>query len=61
MSGGRLVLSIGAGWNEPEYRMFGYPYDHRVDRFAEAFTIIDGLLRNGQIDFEGDLLPGPRV
>jgi alkanesulfonate monooxygenase SsuD/methylene tetrahydromethanopterin reductase-like flavin-dependent oxidoreductase (luciferase family) len=33
--------------------MFGYPFDHRVDRFAEAFTIISGLLRDGQIDFEG--------
>jgi probable F420-dependent oxidoreductase len=53
ISGGRLILGIGAGWNEPEYRAFGYPFDHRVDRFEEALTIITGLLRNGQIDFEG--------
>ncbi|CAA9579826.1 MAG: hypothetical protein AVDCRST_MAG49-4665 [uncultured Thermomicrobiales bacterium] len=53
ISGGRLILGLGAGWNEVEYRMFGYPYDHRVDRFAEAFTIIDGLLRHGAVDFEG--------
>jgi alkanesulfonate monooxygenase SsuD/methylene tetrahydromethanopterin reductase-like flavin-dependent oxidoreductase (luciferase family) len=37
ISGGRLILGLGAGWNEVEYRMFGYPFDHRVDRFAEAF------------------------
>jgi probable F420-dependent oxidoreductase len=53
ISGGRLILGIGAGWNEPEYRAFGYPFDHRVDRFEEALTIITGLLRNGHLDYEG--------
>src|SRR5687768_17318302 len=53
ISGGRLILGLGAGWNEPEYRAFGYPFDHRVDRFEEALTIIGGLLRDGHIDFEG--------
>ena len=69
ISGGRLVLGLGAGWNEPEFRAYGYPYDHRVDRFEEAFTIIRTLLREGVIDFDGrwyqardcELLPrGPR-
>jgi probable F420-dependent oxidoreductase len=53
ISNGRLILGLGAGWNEPEYLAFGYPFDHRVDRFEEALTIITGLLRNGHIDFEG--------
>jgi len=53
VSGGRLVLGLGAGWNEPEFRAFGFPYDHRVDRFEEAFTIIRTLLREGAIDFDG--------
>ena len=26
ISGGRLVLGLGAGWHEPEYRAFGFPY-----------------------------------
>src|SRR5262245_56951853 len=30
VSGGRLVLGLGAGYVESEYRAFGYPYDHRV-------------------------------
>ena len=69
ISGGRLVLGLGAGWNETEFRAFGFPYDHRVDRFEEAFTIIRTLLREGAIDFDGrwyqvrdcELLPrGPR-
>jgi alkanesulfonate monooxygenase SsuD/methylene tetrahydromethanopterin reductase-like flavin-dependent oxidoreductase (luciferase family) len=69
LSGGRFVLGLGAGWNETEFRAYGYPYDHRIDRFEEAFTIIRTLLREGFIDFDGrwyqardcELLPrGPR-
>ena len=53
ISGGRLILGLGAGWHEPEYHAFGYPFDHRVGRFEEALTIIRGLLRDGHIDFAG--------
>lgn len=53
ISGGRLILGLGAGWNEREYRAFGFPFDHRVSRFEEAFTIIRGLLRDGRVDFDG--------
>lgn len=53
ISGGRLILGLGAGWNEAEYRAFGFPFDHRVDRFEEAFAIIRGLLREGAVDFVG--------
>ena len=69
ISGGRLILGLGAGWNDTEFRAFGFPFDHRIDRFEEAFTIIRTLLRDGAIDFDGqfyqardcELLPrGPR-
>lgn len=53
ISGGRLILGIGAGWHKPEYTAFGYPFDNRVARFEEAITIIHGLLRNGHINFNG--------
>lgn len=53
MSGGRLILGLGAGWNEAEYRAFGIPFDFRVDRFAEAIQIITSLLRTGHSDFSG--------
>jgi alkanesulfonate monooxygenase SsuD/methylene tetrahydromethanopterin reductase-like flavin-dependent oxidoreductase (luciferase family) len=67
ISGGRLVLGLGAGWNETEYLAFGYPFDRRVARFAEAFTIVRSLLRQGRVDFVGEfysardceLLPRP--
>jgi probable F420-dependent oxidoreductase len=53
ISDGRLILGLGAGWNEAEYVAFGYPFDHRVSRFEEAVTIITGLLREGHVDFAG--------
>ena len=39
ISGGRLVLGLGAGWMEPEYHAFGYPFDHRVSRFDVEFVL----------------------
>lgn len=65
----RLVPAGSQAEDEPEYRAFGFPYDHRVSRFEEAFTIIRTLLQEGRIDFDGryyqardcELLPrGPR-
>jgi probable F420-dependent oxidoreductase len=53
ISGGRLILGIGAGWNEVEFEAFGIPYDHRVSRFEEAFTILRELLQTGRTDFMG--------
>lgn len=53
ISDGRLILGIGAGWNEEEFTAFGYPFDHRVSRFEEALTIIHGLLKHGHVDFSG--------
>lgn len=51
--GGRLILGLGAGWVESDFRAFGFPFDHRVSRFEEALTIVATLLRDGKIDFEG--------
>src|SRR5262245_1573440 len=53
ISDGRLILGLGAGWHEPEYQAFGYPFDRRVSRFEEALQIIVPLLRQGRVDFEG--------
>jgi probable F420-dependent oxidoreductase len=53
ISGGRLVLGLGAGWNEVEYRAFGIPYDHRVTRFEEAFEILRLLLAGERVTLSG--------
>jgi probable F420-dependent oxidoreductase len=53
VSGGRFVLGLGAGWNTAEFSAFGVPYDRRVARFAEAFTIIRGLLHGERVTLDG--------
>ena len=68
ISGGRLVLGVGAGWNRTEFDAYGLPYDHRVDRFGEAFAIVRGLLSGERVTLDGRywhaadavLLPKPR-
>jgi len=57
LSDGRLEIGIGAGWNKPEYEGAGLPYDPgatRIDRLAEAVTIMKGLFAEGPVDFQGD-------
>jgi alkanesulfonate monooxygenase SsuD/methylene tetrahydromethanopterin reductase-like flavin-dependent oxidoreductase (luciferase family) len=53
LSGGRLVLALGAGWNEAEFRAFGLPFDHHVSRFAEAFEIVRRLVAGERVTFTG--------
>ncbi len=53
VSGGRLVLGVGAGWNEAEFRAFGIPFDHRVARFEEALPIVRGLLAGERVTLHG--------
>ena len=53
ISGGRLVLALGAGWNETEFRAFGVPFDHRASRFTESFEIIRRLLAGERVTLEG--------
>ena len=53
ISGGRLILGVGAGYHELEYTAFGYPYDKKYSRFKEAIQIVHSLLKTGKVDFDG--------
>ncbi|HET7029750.1 MAG TPA: TIGR03621 family F420-dependent LLM class oxidoreductase [Candidatus Limnocylindrales bacterium] len=56
LSEGRLVVGIGAGWNEPEYRSIGLPFDPapvRIDRMLEAIAILRGLFADGPLSYAG--------
>ena len=48
ISGGRLLLGVGAGWQENEHEQYGIdlpPPGERLDRFEEACQVLHGLLR----------------
>jgi alkanesulfonate monooxygenase SsuD/methylene tetrahydromethanopterin reductase-like flavin-dependent oxidoreductase (luciferase family) len=53
VSGGRFILGLGAGDSAGEYETLGLPPDHPVGRFEEALQVVRGLLRDGEIDFQG--------
>lgn len=56
MSGGRFTLGIGAGWNEEEYRAYGYPFPPasvRVEQLEEALQIIKAMWTDEAVTFEG--------
>lgn len=53
VSGGRLTLGLGAGWHEPEYHAFGYPFDHLAARFEEAVQVIRPLLAGERVTVAG--------
>ena len=56
ISGGRLILGLGAGWHADEHRRYGIalPDPHeRVDRFAEAVELITLLMSQERTTYAG--------
>jgi F420-dependent oxidoreductase-like protein len=72
LSGGRLNLGLGAGWNQREHDLFGYDLldvEHRFQRFEEGLQVVTRLLQSKQpVTFDGHyyqlrnavLLPRPQ-
>jgi F420-dependent oxidoreductase-like protein len=56
ISGGRLEVGLGAGWNQMECDAYGItlpPLKERFDRFDEGVQIVVGLLSQEYTDFAG--------
>jgi probable F420-dependent oxidoreductase len=57
LSGGRLDVAIGAGWNEPEYTAIGLRFDPirvRQARLAESVAVLKGCFGAGPFSFAGE-------
>lgn len=56
ISGGRVVLGLGAGWQENEHQKYGIPFytlKERMDRLEEACQVVKGLLSGSRATLEG--------
>jgi alkanesulfonate monooxygenase SsuD/methylene tetrahydromethanopterin reductase-like flavin-dependent oxidoreductase (luciferase family) len=56
ISGGRVTLGMGAGWQEREHEAYGFEFGtvrERVARFGEQIEIVHGLLHDDRVNFEG--------
>jgi alkanesulfonate monooxygenase SsuD/methylene tetrahydromethanopterin reductase-like flavin-dependent oxidoreductase (luciferase family) len=57
ISGGRVVLGMGAGWMEREHEAYGFDFAttrERVARFAEQLEIVHDLFRKDSVDVNGE-------
>jgi probable F420-dependent oxidoreductase len=53
LSGGRLRLGVGVGWNDVEYQALGEPFSNRGARQEEQVEVLRALWENETIDFAG--------
>jgi len=58
ISNGRFVVGLGSGWHEPEFAAFGFNFARRVSLFEDSLKVILPLLRDGKVDYEGELAKG---
>jgi probable F420-dependent oxidoreductase len=57
LSGGRVEIGLGAGWNKPEYDAIGIPFEPvgaRVQRLAETVAILKSCFADGPFSFAGE-------
>lgn len=57
LSGGRTEIGLGAGWHEPEYNAFGFPFPRpgiREDQLEETAQIVRMMLHEGKSTFDGE-------
>src|SRR3989440_3692268 len=55
ISGGRLIVGLGLGWREEEFRMFAVPLSQRVRRTSETIEILRRAWTGRRFSFEGKI------
>ena len=54
LSGGRLRLGVGLGWNKVEYDGLGMPFGNRAQRFSEQIDVMRELWSQRVVEYRGD-------
>ena len=54
LSGGRMRLGVGLGWNRVEYDALGMPFKNRAKRFSEQIDVMRELWSNRVIEYKGE-------
>lgn len=61
LSGGRLILGVGAGWMEEEFDALGEPFSRRGARLDEQLLLLRALWTERVVEFEGEFYRLPRI
>jgi len=54
ISGGRVTIALGVGWQQAEFEASGLPFDHRLSRLEEIVRACRALWAGGGATFHGD-------
>jgi probable F420-dependent oxidoreductase len=61
LSGGRLDLGVGVGWQREEYEAAGLPFEHRGQLLDESLAVLQTLWRDHPASFKGEHLAFDRI
>jgi probable F420-dependent oxidoreductase len=56
LSGGRMILGVGVGWMEEEFKLLGIPFNQRAQRTREYVALMKALWTQENPRFDGEFI-----